>query len=490
MVLATFPAGPGPGTARPSVDLPPGTLFWRVRAGEASSPVWRVVITGPANRPEAPVATWGHSPDFDNDGFADFAAGAPLLGMPGPRVQVYRGTAGGPSPMGRVTLPDPMPAGSMMSGTQFGWSLTAADFTGDGYSDLAVGAPAIGNNAGRVYLFRGGPAGLSTMPIMTLDGLDGEGGLFGAAIAAVGDVNADGYADLAVGAHGARNGRVYVYHGNGRGLAATPSVTLEGPAMPGTRYGIALAGLGDIDADGDDDLLVGAPEHSAGVGRAFVYLGSPFGLGVDAVAALVDPFGGRAGTSVAGVGDLNGDGYPDAAMGAPAVDNGTGRVHVYHGTATGLSTPAARTILGPAGMEADFGTVVVAAGDTNGDGFSDLLVAAPRVDSYTGRVYVFRGAATGVALTPAQNLFDLAAGSRALFGGALGAARDVDRDGFSDVVISAERASTFTGQVTVYRGGVEGLGRPTVFTGPEGPGTRLGISVADRLPLCRADLDA
>jgi hypothetical protein len=251
-----------------------------------------------------------------------------------------------------------------------------------------------------------------------------------------------------------------------------------------------VAGAGDIDADGDDDLIVGAPEYGGGVGRAFVYLGSRFGLGVDAVAALVDPFGGRLGTSVAGVGDTNGDGYPDVALGAPSVDNGTGRVHVYHGGAMGLVTPAARTIIGPAGMECDFGTLVVGAGDTNGDGFADLLVSAPRVDTYTGRAYVFRGAEGGVALMPAQNLFDLSAGARALFGGALGAARDIDNDGFSDVVVTAERASMFTGQVTMFRGGAEGLGRPTVFTGPEGPGTRLGISVAERPLVCRADLGA
>ena len=490
-VIATFPAGPGPGTARPTADLPRGTLFWRVRAGEASSPVWRVGVTGPADRPEAPVATWGHDPDFDGDGFADVVAGAPLLGMPGPRVYVYRGTAGGTTPMGRVTVPDPMPASPMAtSGTQFGWSLAAGDYTGDGYSDLAVGAPAIGNNVGRVYLFRGGPAGLATIPTAALEGLDGEGAYFGYAVAAVGDVNADGYADLAVGAYGARNGRVFVYHGNGRGLAATPSVTLEGPAMAGTRFGQAVAGLGDVDADGDDDLIVGAPEHSGGVGRAFVYLGSRFGLAVDASAALVDPFGGRAGTSVAGVGDTNGDGYPDGAMGAPSVDNGTGRIHVYHGGAMGLANPASRTVIGPAGMEADFGTSLVGAGDTNGDGFADVLVSAPRVDTYTGRAYVFRGAEAGVALTPAQNLFDLAAGSRALFGGALGGARDIDNDGYADVVVSAERASMFVGQITMYRGGSEGLGRPTVFTGPEGSGTRLGISVAERPPVCRADLDA
>jgi hypothetical protein len=490
MVVATFPAAAGPGTARPMVDLPRATLFWRVRAGGASSPVWRIAITGRPDRPEAPVATWGHDPDFDGDGYADVASGAPLLGVPGPRVQVYRGTAGGTSPMGRITLNDPMPAGPMMSGSQFGWTLAAADFTGDGYSDLAVGSPALRNNTGRVYLFRGGPAGIATNPVASLDGPDGERSQFGSALSAVGDVNADGYADLAVGAYGARTGRVYVYYGNGRGLAATPSVILEGPTMFDTRFGQTVAGLGDIDADGDDDVVVGAPEYSGGIGRVFVYLGSRFGLGVDSVAALVDPFGGRLGTSVAGVGDVNGDGYPDAAFGAPSVDNGTGRVQIFHGGAMGLVTPAARTIIGPAGMEADFGTIVVGAGDTNGDGFADLLVSAPRVDTYTGRTYVFRGGEASVALMPAQNLFDLSAGSRALFGGALGAARDIDNDGFSDVVITAERASMFTGQITMYRGGADGLGRPTVFTGPEGPGTRLGISVAERLRVCRADLGA
>jgi hypothetical protein len=483
-VVATLPAAMGMGS--PEADLPAVTLFWRVRAGAVASPAWTLSVTRRPSGGSGPVTAWGDNPDFDGDGYSDVAVGAPLLARPGPRFYVFRGTATGLTPLGRVAIDDPSPARPGTLPSQFAWSLAAGDFTGDGYSDLAVGTPGYDNNIGRAYLYLGGPTGLATAPSQTLEGPATERSLFGNAVSSAGDLNADGYNDLAVGAPGGDDGHVFVYYGSGRGVASAPSVTLDGPAGLATRLGGALANAGDLDADGDSDLAVGAPEFTFGVGRAFVYRGAPGGLVTAAPIPLSDDFGGRIGTAVAGLGDVNGDGYPDLAVTAPAIDNGVGRVHVYHGRTTGVAAPPSTTLTGPAGMEGDFGTVVVAAGDTNGDGYADVLASAPRVDMYTGRAYVFRGGAAGVATMFAHNLFDTAAGARALFGGALGGARDVDNDGYSDVVISAERASTFTGQITVLRGGADGLGGPTVITGPEGGGTRFGVSLAWREQVCRA----
>jgi hypothetical protein len=477
------------GTARVREDLPVGLVYWRVRAG-VNTDTWPVYVTGPAE-PAAttPSTAWGDNPDFDADGYAEVLVGAPLLGFPGARIYVLRGSSGGTTPMRRQFIDDPAPSPSTLPSTQFGWSLATSDFNGDGYTDAAVGAPGARNNTGVVYVFHGNASGLGLVAMSTLVGPDGERGYFGFAVAAVGDVNADGYNDLAVGAYGARNGRAYVFHGGGRGVATMPAVTLDGPMMTNTRFGQSLAGVGDIDGDGDSDLVVAAPEAAVGAGRAYLYLGSPTGLARNASVTFSDIMGGRLGTSVAGVGDLNGDGFPDFAIGAPAVDNGTGRVHVYHGAAVGLTSIPARTLIGTTGMESDFGTVIVAAGDSNGDGYGDMVVSAPRVDMYTGRAYVFRGSSMSVPAMHAQNLFDTMAGPRALFGGAVGAARDVDRDGFCDVIVTAERASMFVGQVTILRGSTTGLGSPTVLTGPEGPGNRFGISVAQRgvgLFVCRA----
>ena len=481
MVITSLAGAPG--TGRPAMDLPLGALFWRVRAGALSSPTWELTVNRAA-RADGPVVPWGDNPDFNGDGYSDLAVGAPLLARPGARFYVYRGTFGGITPTGRTAIDDPSPPRPGMLPTQFAWVLSAADFNGDGYSDIAVGAPGYENNVGRAYLYLSGMGGVTTSPAVTLEGPATERSMFGSAVASAGDLNADGYNDLVVGAPNSPLGRIYVYFGNGRGVATTPSLTVDGSMGMMSRFGASLAGAGDTDNDGFSDLVVGAPEYTFGVGRAFVFRGSATGLDLTPT-SLSDAYGGRIGSAVAGVGDVNGDGYPDIALGAPAIDNGTGRAHVYHGGAMGVGVMANTTIVGPAGMEGDFGTVVVGAGDTNGDGYADLLVSAPRVDTYTGRAYLFRGSATGVVTPFAQNLFDTSAGTGALFGGALAGARDIDNDGFSDVAITAERASMFTGQVTILRGGATGLGLPTVFTGPEGMGTRFGVSVAWREQVCR-----
>lgn len=481
MVVASMPGGAGMG--RPAVDLPVGTLFWRVRAGTLESPTWALSVTRAA-RSDAPVTAWGDNPDFNGDGYADLAVGAPLLARPGARFYVYQGTFAGISAMGRSAIDDPAPPRPGTLPTQFAWAFAAADFNGDGYTDIAAGAPGYENNTGRAYLYLGGMGGLATSPVVTLEGPASERSMFGSALACAGDVNADGFNDLVVGAPSAPAGRVYVYLGSGRGVASTATLSIEGTMGMASRFGAAVAGAGDINADGFSDLVVGAPEYTFGVGRAFVFRGSASGLDLTPT-SLSDAFGGRIGTSVAGVGDVNGDGYPDVALGAPAIDNGTGRAHVYHGGAMGVGVTASTSIVGPTGMEGDFGTVVVGAGDINGDGYADLLVGAPRVDTYTGRTYLFRGSATGVVVPFAQNFFDTSAGAGALFGGALAGARDIDNDGFSDVAITAERASMFNGQVTILRGGTDGLARPTVFTGPEGAGNRFGVSVAWREQVCR-----
>jgi hypothetical protein len=471
------------GSVRPMEDLPHRTIYWRIRT-DAPSPAWEIVPGGRAGE-DRPTHFWGDVPDFNGDGYSDVAVGAPLLARPNARFYIFYGTSAGLGTVGRVSVDDPFPASSTALPSQFAWSLAASDFTGDGYTDLAVGTPGHAGNTGRVYVFHGSPEGLNPRVRAVLDGPDGMMSSFGFAIAPVGDVNVDGYNDLAVGAFAAGPGRVRVYYGTGRGLSTSPAVTLDGPTGMSSRFGIALAGVGDIDGDGDGDLIVGSPEYSAGTGRAFLYRGSPTGVSTTPV-ALVTTMGGRAGFAVSGIGDVNGDGYPDAAMGAPSFNNGSGVLNLFYGSPIVIGPMPSTNINSPPGMESDFGTTIVAAGDTNGDGFDDVLAGAPRVDTFTGRAYLFRGGETGVSPMAVHNLFDISAGARALFGGALGGARDVNNDGFSDIVVTAERAVTFAGQINVLRGSSVGLGSPTVITGPDGSGNRFGISVASRVvrPWC------
>jgi hypothetical protein len=177
--------------------------------------------------------------------------------------------------------------------------------------------------------------------ILAHDGSPGDQSVsFGDKVAWAGDVNGDGYDDLIVADSGydSGRGRVYLYLGSAVGLNSEPAWTAEGEAA-GDRFGIAIAGVGDVNGDGYADILVGAYGYQAGRGKAYLYLGSPAGLGSEPAwtgegANAGDRFGG----AVAGAGDVDGDGFDDMLVGAHGFPEGEARglVRVYHGSADGV----------------------------------------------------------------------------------------------------------------------------------------------------------
>ena len=300
------------------------------------------------------------------------------------------------------------------------------------------------------------------------------------------DMNGDGYADLVVGALGVNTstGRAYVYLGGPSGLSGTPAVTLPGPDGANGAFGSSVASAGDVNGDGYADLVVGATGAASSPGRSYVYLGSAVGPPTTPAATLIGPdgAGGAFGFSVASAGDVNGDGYADLVIAANSVSSSTGRAYVYVGSATGLSSTPTTTFTGPDGAKGNFGQSVASAGDVNGDGYADLVVGAPgALGNYTGRAYVYLGGATGTSTTPATMLTgpDGAYGS---FGDSVASA-DVNGDGYADLVVGAygaPSASSGAGRAYVYLGGAAGLsGTPaTTLTGPDGANGNFGWSVA------------
>ncbi len=427
-------------------------------------------------------ASFGHSVatagDVNGDGYSDVIIGAPSYdkGQTDEGAAfVYLGSSTGLSVVVAWT------GESNQSAALFGDSVgTAGDVNGDGYSDVIVGAPwhDNGQNAeGRAYVYLGHAGGVTSAAAWTAES-DQADANYGHAVATAGDVNADGFSDVIVGANGYDNGethegRAFVYLGSSSGLAGAAAWTAESDqslAGFGSTVGIA----GDVDGDGYSDVIVGAPGYDDAqpdTGRAFVYLGSGAGLATAATwTAQGDQAGAQLGDSVAMAGDLNGDGYSDVILGAPGYDGGQfneGRTFVYLGSGTGLGIGAVWTaeIDQPGAM---LGTSVATAGDVNGDGYSDVIAGAYGYDHdwpNEGGAFVYMGSATVLAEISATSMeCDQAVAG---FGRSVRSAGDVNGDGYSDVIVGApyfDNELPDEGRAFVYLGSTAGLTSTAAWT--------------------------
>jgi hypothetical protein len=351
---------------------------------------------------------------------------------------------------------------------------TTVDVNGDGYADVIVGAFDAINCTGRAYVYEGSPSSFATQPSTTITGPDGADGAFAYSVASAGDVNGDGYGDVIIGAlHGAPGqsaGAAYVYLGDPLGLTLQPSFAIAPPANDDLSFGGSAASAGDVNGDGYADVIVGASGSMNNTGRAYVYLGSASGIVSQPSFTLTGPDGvnGSFGRSVASTGDVDGDGYADVIVGAPGA-SGTGKAYIYRGGATGLPTQPSLTLNGPGDLNGSFGSSVASAGDINGDGYADVIVA------HIGIAYVYAGSTSGL---PTQPSVSISAPDGGAFGSPVASAGDINRDGYADVIIGAPSVLNLTGRVYVYNGGALGLSSPIVFTGPDGQGGVFGASSA------------
>jgi hypothetical protein len=359
-------------------------------------------------------------------------------------------------------------------GYAVGW---AGDVNGDGFSDVLTGAfrwtEGEATRQGRAWAYYGSAAGTSTTPDWTADG-HGIWEYFGHSVSTAGDVNGDGYDDVIVGAPDPpKFGFAYAYYGSGQGLSTTPnwSATLE---QREAWFGRTVRSAGDVNGDGFDDVIVGAPHFDHGQqdeGAASVYLGSAAGLSeVPAWSAESDQTGSLFGRWVGSAGDVNGDGYGDVIVGAHFYDGdqpNEGRAFVYLGSAGGLSSTPDWTADGNQ-ANAWFGRAVSGAGDVNHDGFDDVIVGAPKFDGdqvNEGRAFGFYGSPAG--LNTAPDWIGQADQAEAWYGRRLSRAGDVNADGYSDVVIAAPNYDTGNpdgGKVFIYLGSLAGLEQTPAWT--------------------------
>lgn len=312
------------------------------------------------------------------------------------------------------------------------------DLNGDGYADLAIGE-AFGST-GAVYVYFGGPGAFNT----TADGvlsLGESGDSFGTAADIAGDVNGDGFADLIIGADIANKAAVY-FGGPGTSFNTTSDWTATGTAS--TSFGYAVAGAGDVNGDGYADVLVGAFNGR----RVYLYLG---GQQFNSVAdSMLQSSEQRFGISVAGRGDFNGDGLGAVAVGI-IPDGAPGSVRLFYGNTSASVLDSGPTLSKGASVD-DFGRSIAFAGDLNADGFSDLAIGAAVANS--AHIYLGQSARPVENARPTYTAQDVGTGSS--FGSSVSDAGDMNGDGFDDLLIAASTASangTASGIAFIYFGG-------------------------------------
>ena len=415
-----------------------------------------VTLTGAAAVDEFgyAVSTAG---DVNSDGYSDVIVGAPnnvVGGVDAGSAYIYFGGA-------NMNSTAELILSGIGANDDFGYSVfTAGDVNGDGYSDVIVGAKyndAGGNNAGRAYVYFGGSSMNSTVDVI-LTGI-AAGDQFGRSVSTAGDVNADGYSDVIVGATyndagGSDAGSAYIYYG-GSSMNNTADVVFLGAAV-NDIFGNSVSTAGDLNGDGYSDVVVAAYMNDAGgsnAGRAYVYFGgssmnNTADLTLTGVAA-----GDELGYSVSTAGDVNGDGYSDIIVGAPyndAIASSVGRTYVYFGGENMNNAPDI-TLTGEA-LQDYFGYSVSTAGDFNGDGYSDLIVGAPynnAAGSNAGRAYLYTNTLSGADI---PDEFFTGEDSYEGRGCSVASAGDVNGDGYSDIIVGAF-TSDYTGSAYIYLGG-------------------------------------
>jgi len=353
------------------------------------------------------------------------------------------------------------------------------DVNGDGYDDFAIGANYNsdgGSGAGQTYIIFGKASGWSMDTDLSLANASflGENAsdYSGTSVSGIGDVNGDGYDDFAIGAYandvtGSLAGQTYIIFGKASGWSMDTELgTSSDASFWGENIydesGYSVSGIGDVNGDGYDDFAIGAKDNSengSSAGQTYIIFGKSSGWSMDTELGTSSDasFWGenafdRGGSSVSGIGDVNGDGYDDFAIGVSGNDDGglnTGQTYIILGKASGWSMDTNLSLANASfwgeNDNDNSGKSVSGIGDVNGDGYDDFVIGADYNDaggSDAGQTYIIFGKASGWSMDT-----ELGTSSDASFWGenasdnsgkSVSGIGDINGDGYDDFAIDAE----------------------------------------------------
>jgi hypothetical protein len=393
------------------------------------------------------------SGDFNDDGYGDLLVGAfwnDNGGLNAGKAYLFTNTVNS-NQISMLTF------STGISQQQFGFSISGAgDVNGDGFSDWVIGSgDQLSNKPALIYWGGRFP---DSIPDVSLYGSQ----YASFRVANAGDVNNDGFDDIITSdphnpSQGVNTGAAFIFFGGT--MSGLPDVTLYGAAAQ-DFFGFSISTAGDVNNDGYDDVIVGAPNDNQSVpdaGTAYIYFG---GSNMDNIPDVVlngETIYDRFGYSVSNGGKLNLDGYSDVMVGAPynnAGGGGAGRVYLYYGGASMNNTvDLILTGTNYQFTQSNFGWSIESAGDVNGDSYDDLIAGAVNADLYTGKAFIYFGGSildniADVTLRGENNSYQ--------FGGSLAAPGDLNKDGFNDVIVGESANSSMAnqvGRISVYYGG-------------------------------------